>query len=139
VSENVVLGARSGALVEKTAITRFAVNCKRLAKKYSGTLMVDAIVEETSVGLIQRVEILKAHLSWCSYLNWYGQRCVNARKTIIFSVLKSAKRARSYRMLITQNCVKLRLLRTIFRDAPRSMVRNIVKPRKANQRRIGLE
>ncbi len=59
VLENVMLGAEGGALLAGGA-GKIRVELKRLAKEYSLDVDPDAIVGELSVGLQQRVEILKA-------------------------------------------------------------------------------
>jgi ABC-type uncharacterized transport system ATPase subunit len=59
VLENVMLGAEGGALLASGA-GKVRAELKRLAKEYALDVDPDAIVGELSVGLQQRVEILKA-------------------------------------------------------------------------------
>ena len=59
VLENVMLGAEGGALLAKGA-ARIRKELARLGKEYALDVDPDAIVGELSVGLQQRVEILKA-------------------------------------------------------------------------------
>jgi len=57
--ENVVLGAEDSPLLAPT-LSKARAELKRLASEYSLEVNPDAIVEDVSVGLQQRVEILKA-------------------------------------------------------------------------------
>ncbi|HEY4199272.1 MAG TPA: ABC transporter ATP-binding protein [Devosiaceae bacterium] len=57
--ENVVLGAEDNALLGPS-LAKARAELKRLASEYSLDVNPDAIVEDVSVGLQQRVEILKA-------------------------------------------------------------------------------
>lgn len=59
VVENVVLGAEGGALL-KRGIAKARAELGRLSREYGLAIDPDAIVGELSVGLQQRVEILKA-------------------------------------------------------------------------------
>ncbi|MBE7183058.1 MAG: ABC transporter ATP-binding protein [Methylobacterium mesophilicum] len=59
VLENVILGAEGEALLGK-GITRARAELKRLEREYGLDVDPDAVVEDLSVGLQQRVEILKA-------------------------------------------------------------------------------
>lgn len=59
VVENVVLGAEGGALL-KRGIAKARAELARLSQEYGLAIDPDAIVGELSVGLQQRVEILKA-------------------------------------------------------------------------------
>ncbi|WP_186417654.1 ABC transporter ATP-binding protein [Bosea sp. CS1GBMeth4] len=59
VVENIVLGAEGGALL-KRGIARARAELARLSQEYGLAIDPDAIVGELSVGLQQRVEVLKA-------------------------------------------------------------------------------
>ncbi len=67
VLENVVLGAESGALL-RPSLARARAELKRLEEDYELEVDPDAVVEELSVGLQQRVEILKALYRECDIL-----------------------------------------------------------------------
>ena len=60
VLENVMLGAEGGAAARRAARRRIRKELARLGKEYALEVDPDAIVGELSVGLQQRVEILKA-------------------------------------------------------------------------------
>ncbi|MBU2864391.1 ABC transporter ATP-binding protein [Reinekea forsetii] len=57
--ENVVLGAESGELIDKS-LDKARAELKRLADEYGLDVPLDTPVQELSVGMQQRVEILKA-------------------------------------------------------------------------------
>src|SRR5882757_943013 len=59
VLENVILGAESDALLKKS-IAKARSELERLEREYGLEVDPDAIIEELPVGLLQRVEILKA-------------------------------------------------------------------------------
>jgi simple sugar transport system ATP-binding protein len=67
VLENVVLGAESGALL-RPSLAKARAELKRLERDYELEVDPDAVVEELSVGLQQRVEILKALYRECGIL-----------------------------------------------------------------------
>jgi len=67
VLENVVLGAEDGALL-KPSLAKARAALKRLEDEYELEVDPDAVVEELSVGLQQRVEILKALYRECDIL-----------------------------------------------------------------------
>src|SRR4051794_3318768 len=67
VLENVVLGAESGALL-RPSLAKARAELKRLEQDYELDVDPDAVVEELSVGLQQRVEILKALYRECDIL-----------------------------------------------------------------------
>ncbi len=67
VLENVVLGAESGALL-RPSLARARASLKRLEREYELEVDPDAVVGELSVGLQQRVEILKALYRECDIL-----------------------------------------------------------------------
>ena len=59
VLENVILGAEDGALLKKS-LAKARIQLQDLSKEYELDVDPDAIIENMSVGLQQRVEILKA-------------------------------------------------------------------------------
>ncbi|WP_299801588.1 ABC transporter ATP-binding protein [uncultured Shewanella sp.] len=59
VLENVILGAEEGGLL-KPSLRKARKELERLAKEYQLDVPLDSLIEELSVGLQQRVEILKA-------------------------------------------------------------------------------
>jgi len=67
VLENVVLGAESGALL-RPSLAKARAELKRLEQEYELEVDPDAVVGELSVGLQQRVEILKALYRECDIL-----------------------------------------------------------------------
>jgi ABC-type uncharacterized transport system ATPase subunit len=67
VLENVVLGAESGALL-RPSLARARAELRRLEEEYELEVDPDAVVGELSVGLQQRVEILKALYRECDIL-----------------------------------------------------------------------
>ncbi len=67
VLENVVLGAESGALL-RPSLARARAELKRIEAEYELDVDPDAVVGELSVGLQQRVEILKALYRECDIL-----------------------------------------------------------------------
>ena len=67
VLENVVLGAETGALL-RPSLARARAELKRLEEEYELEVDPDAVVGELSVGLQQRVEILKALYRECDIL-----------------------------------------------------------------------
>ncbi|MFL2458686.1 MAG: ATP-binding cassette domain-containing protein, partial [Candidatus Pseudothioglobus sp.] len=58
VLENVVLGSEGGALITES-LSKARIELKRLANEYGLEVELDIAVEELSVGMQQRVEILK--------------------------------------------------------------------------------
>ncbi|MBB5221379.1 simple sugar transport system ATP-binding protein [Amaricoccus macauensis] len=67
VLENVVLGAEDGALL-RPSLAKARAELKRLEREYELDVSPDAVVGELSVGLQQRVEILKALYRECDIL-----------------------------------------------------------------------
>ena len=67
VLENVVLGAESGPLL-RPSLARARAELKRLEQEYELDVDPDAVVGDLSVGLQQRVEILKALYRECDIL-----------------------------------------------------------------------
>jgi simple sugar transport system ATP-binding protein len=67
VLENVILGAESGELL-RPSLAKARAELKRLEQEYELEVDPDAIVGELSVGLQQRVEILKALYRECDIL-----------------------------------------------------------------------
>ena len=67
VLENVILGAESGALL-RPSLAKARAELKRLEEEYELEVDPDAVVGELSVGLQQRVEILKALYRECDIL-----------------------------------------------------------------------
>ncbi|HVL20244.1 MAG TPA: ABC transporter ATP-binding protein [Amaricoccus sp.] len=67
VLENVVLGAEEGALL-RPSLAKARAALKRLEREYELEVDPDAVVEDLSVGLQQRVEILKALYRACDIL-----------------------------------------------------------------------
>jgi len=67
VLENVVLGAEDGALL-RPSLAKARAELKRLEEEYELDVDPDAVVGELSVGLQQRVEILKALYRECDIL-----------------------------------------------------------------------
>jgi simple sugar transport system ATP-binding protein len=67
VLENVVLGAESGALL-RPSLAKARSELRRLEQEYELEVDPDAVVGELSVGLQQRVEILKALYRECDIL-----------------------------------------------------------------------
>ncbi|MCL1140064.1 ABC transporter ATP-binding protein [Shewanella pneumatophori] len=59
VLENVILGAEEGGIL-KPSLRKARKELERLAKEYQLDVPLDSLIEELSVGLQQRVEILKA-------------------------------------------------------------------------------
>ncbi len=59
VLENVILGAEEGALL-RPSLAKARKELKRLADEYELQVDPDALIEELGVGMLQRVEILKA-------------------------------------------------------------------------------
>ena len=67
VLENVILGAEDGALL-RPSLAKARAELKRLEEEYELDVDPDAVVGELSVGLQQRVEILKALYRECDIL-----------------------------------------------------------------------
>ncbi len=67
VLENVILGAENGALL-RPSLAKARAELKRLEEEYELEVNPDAVVAELSVGLQQRVEILKALYRECDIL-----------------------------------------------------------------------
>ena len=67
VLENVILGAEDGALL-RPSLAKARAELKRLEEEYELEVDPDAVVGELSVGLQQRVEILKALYRECDIL-----------------------------------------------------------------------
>jgi simple sugar transport system ATP-binding protein len=67
VLENVILGAEDGALL-RPSLAKARAELKRLEREYELDVDPDAVVGELSVGLQQRVEILKALYRECDIL-----------------------------------------------------------------------
>ncbi len=67
VLENVILGAESGPLL-RPSLAKARAELKRLEKEYELDVDPDAVVGDLSVGLQQRVEILKALYRECDIL-----------------------------------------------------------------------
>ena len=61
VLENVILGTEGGALIAES-LEKARIELTRLAKEYGLEVELDVAVEELSVGMQQRVEILKLSL-----------------------------------------------------------------------------